>query len=647
MQAEVMVALSAGALAIISSRVLSARLKAKSAGTKKMRSVSSAVREGAFAYLKREYQVIASFAALALIAVYFLLGWKTAAAFACGAILSAFIGFIGMNNSTRANVRTAQAAEHSLQDALETGFSSGLITSLFAVGLGLIGVSLSYEYLGLEALFGFGAGASSVALFARVGGGVYTKAADVGADLVGKVEKGIPEDDPRNPAVIADNVGDNVGDVAGVSADLFESYAGAIIAAMALGSLVGPKELLLPLLLGVTGLGASLLGTLFLKSAEPEKALRNASSAASIFSIAFAFFLVTRWMGGGLEYFYAIAIGVVAGSLISFSSEYYTSPEFGPTQRLAESATTGPATVILNGFSLGLKSAVPAIAVICLGVLASHYSAGLYGVGLAAVGMLSTLGLSLAADAYGPVVDNAGGIVEMAGLKKKVRERTDALDSAGNTTKAIGKGFAVGSAALTALAFYSVYSSKAGLEAINLMDAGVVAGLFAGGAIAFLFAALTIQAVEKAAFELVGEVRRQFKQSPAILKGKKKPDYAKCVDIATVASLKEMVLPAAIAIGAPITFGFLLGKAALGGLLAGALVAGVLIGVVMANSGGAWDNAKKFVEAGNYGGKGGYAHKAAVIGDTVGDPFKDTSGPAMNILVKLMSMVALLFASGL
>jgi len=388
---------------------------------------------------------------------------------------------------------------------------------------------------------------------------------------------------------------------------------------------------------------ASLGGALFLRSAKPAKALRNASFAASLLSVLFAFLLVTQWFGD-LNAFYAIATGVAVGALIAFSAEYYTSTHFAPTLQVAESATTGAATTVLSGFSIGLKSAVPAVLLICAGLLTAFHFAGLYGVGLAAVGMLSTLALNLAADAFGPVVDNAGGIVEMAGLSKKVRERTDELDAAGNTTKAIGKGFAVGSAALTALAFYTVYSTEAGLATINLMDVSVVVGLLAGGALAFFFASLTIQAVEKAAFQLVGEVHRQFKDK-AILRGKKKPDYAKCVDIATVSALREMGLPALIAIGSPIAIGLLLGKAALGGLLAGALVTGVLLGLMMANSGGAWDNAKKFIEAGAYGGKGGYAHKAAVIGDTVGDPFKDTAGPSMNILIKLMGIIALVLVA--
>ena len=644
MEPELLVVLGAGLFALASALAIWMRLRSLDSGTQKMRFISNAVREGATAYLKREYAAIAVFVAFAAIALWQLVGLGTAIAFLVGAFSSALIGFVGLNNSTKANARTAQAATRSLREALETGFSSGLVTSLSAVGLGLICITLAYYFLGLKALFGFGAGASSVALFARVGGGIYTKAADVGADLVGKVEEGIPEDDPRNPAVIADNVGDNVGDVAGVSADLFESYAGAIIAAMALGSLTNePKSILLPLLLGVTGLFASLGGALFLRSAKPAKALRNASFAASLLSVLFAFLLVTQWFGD-LNAFYAIATGVAVGALIAFSAEYYTSTHFAPTLQVAESATTGAATTVLSGFSIGLKSAVPAVLLICAGLLTAFHFAGLYGVGLAAVGMLSTLALNLAADAFGPVVDNAGGIVEMAGLSKKVRERTDELDAAGNTTKAIGKGFAVGSAALTALAFYTVYSAEAGLATINLMDVSVVVGLLAGGALAFFFASLTIQAVEKAAFQLVGEVHRQFKDK-AILRGKKKPDYAKCVDIATVSALREMGLPALIAIGSPIAIGLLLGKAALGGLLAGALVTGVLLGLMMANSGGAWDNAKKFIEAGAYGGKGGYAHKAAVIGDTVGDPFKDTAGPSMNILIKLMGIIALVLVA--
>lgn len=653
MEIELVLVASVAVLSLVVAAFYSWRLSKRDAGGKEMREIASAIRLGAMTYLKRQYLVIAAFAIVIAFLLFFLVGLPTAIAFAVGAACSAAIGFIGLNNSTKANVRTAQAARESLKGALSVAFSSGLVTSLSAVGLGLLGIIGVYAYFAAASglneatsiLFGFGMGASTIALFARVGGGIFTKAADVGADLVGKFEAGIPEDDPRNPAVIADNVGDNVGDVAGVSADLFESYVGAIIAAMALGALtIGLKGVLLPLMLAGSGVIACLLGSLFLHtSPRVEKALRNVSLIGTLFAVTFAFVITNFWFGGA-SVFYAVAVGMGVGIALSFTAEYYTSTSFAPARRIAESATTGPATVVLNGFSVGLQSTAPSIILICVGTWVAFQAAGVYGIGLAAVGMLSTLGLSLAADAYGPVSDNAGGIVEMARLPRKVRARTDELDAAGNTTKAIGKGFAVGSAALTALAFYTVYAGVSGLQFINLMDPLVVMGLLIGGALAFLFASLTIKAVEKTAFELVNEVRRQFKESPGILKGKKKPDYAKCVDIAALAALKQMSTPALIAVLAPILVGVLFGKAALGGLLAGALVAGVLLGVLMANSGGAWDNAKKFIEAGAYGGKGSYAHKASIIGDTIGDPFKDTAGPSMNILIKLMGIIALVFA---
>ncbi|MFH0973930.1 MAG: sodium-translocating pyrophosphatase [Candidatus Micrarchaeota archaeon] len=650
---ELALVFAAGAVALGISFYMAKKLEERDTGTPRMREISDAVREGAMAYLKRQYQVIAAFAIAIALILGFAINWSTALAYVIGAACSAATGFIGMNNATKANVRTAAAAVRSLREGLQVAFSSGMVMSLAVVGLGVIGVTVVYAYFtgfggksildATSILFGFSMGASSVALFARVGGGIFTKAADVGADLVGKVEKGIPEDDPRNAAVIADNVGDNVGDVAGVGADLFESYVGAIIAAMSLGALtLGFAGVLLPLALAAAGIVASLIGSLFLRGkGRVENSLRNVSIAAAVISGLFAFVIIHFMFNGALGAFYAVASGIIVGVAIGFVSEYFTSTEFAPTRRVAKDSTTGAATTILGGYAVGLKSTVPSITLICVGTWVAYQTAGIYGIGLSAVGMLSTLGITLAADAYGPVADNAGGIAEMANLPKSVRKRTDELDAAGNTSKAICKGFAIGSAALTALAFFAAYTQVSKLAAIDLMNANVVIGALIGGMLTFLFAALTIEAVGNTAFKLVEEVRRQFKAFPGIMKGTRKPDYAKCVDIATVSAIREMIIPALLAIVGPVAVGLLLGKAALGGLLAGALVTGVLMGTMMANASGCWDNAKKFVEQGNYGGKGSDAHKAAVVGDTVGDPFKDTAGPSMNILIKLMSIVAL------
>ncbi len=652
MEFELVFVFLAGILSLGIALRLAKKLEAADAGTPRMREISGAVREGAMAYLKRQYQVIAVIAVLITLVLGFVLNWDTAIAYVIGAACSAATGFIGMNSATKANVRTTAAATRSLKEGLNVAFNAGMIISLAVVGLGLLGLTVVFVFFTnsgkslIEAttiLFGFSMGASSVALFARVGGGIFTKAADVGADLVGKVEKGIPEDDPRNPAVIADNVGDNVGDVAGVGADLFESYVGAIIAAMMLGAIsIGWKGVFLPLALAAAGIVASLAGSLFLHSkGRVENALRNVSIAAAAISAVFAFLIVSFIFNGELGAFYAVLSGIAVGISIGFISEYFTSTEFAPTRHVAQSATTGAATTILNGYAVGLKSAVPSIALICVGIWVAYETAGIYGIGLSAVGMLSTLGVTLAADAYGPIADNAGGIAEMSHLPKNVRKRTDELDAAGNTSKAIMKGFAIGGAALTALAFFAAYTQVSKLTAIDLMNANVVIGAFLGGMLTFFFAALTIEAVGNTAFKLVEEVRRQFKAHAGIMKGTQKPDYARCVDIATVGAIREMVLPALLAIIGPVAVLLLLGKAALGGLLAGALVTGVLMGIMMANAGGSWDNAKKFIEQGKYGGKGSEAHKAAVVGDTVGDPFKDTAGPSMNILIKLMSIVAL------
>jgi len=654
---ELVLVFLAGALSLGISLYLAKKLAEKDAGTPRMREISGAVREGAMAYLKRQYQVMTVVAVVIALVLGYVVNWNTAVAYVFGAFCSAVTGFIGMNNATKANVRTTAAAARSLKEGLSVAFSAGMITSMAVVGIGLIGVTVAYAFFSGNAslinatniLFGFSMGASSMALFMRVGGGIFTKAADVGADLVGKVEKGIPEDDPRNAAVIADNVGDNVGDVAGVGADLFESYVGAIIAAMSLGALtLGWKGVLLPLALSAAGIVASLIGSLFLHGkGRVENALRNVSIAAAVISGLFALVIINFMFNGALGAFYAVASGIVVGVAIGFISEYFTSTEFKPTRHVAQSATTGAATAILSGYSTGLKSAVPAIALICVGTWTAYATAGIYGIGLAAVGMLSTLGITLAADAYGPVADNAGGIAEMSRLPKNVRKRTDELDAAGNTSKAICKGFAIGSAALTALAFFAAYTQVSKLAAIDLMDANVVIGALLGGMLTFFFAALTIEAVGNTAFKLVEEVRRQFRSMPGIMKGTQRPDYARCVDIATVGAINEMVLPALLAIIGPVAILLVLGKAALGGMLAGALVTGVLLGIMMANAGGCWDNAKKFVESGHYGGKGSDAHRAAVVGDTVGDPFKDTAGPSMNILIKLMSIVALVSVTAL
>lgn len=640
-----------GVLALIFAWILASSIIKKDPGNDKMKAIMGFIHEGAMAFLFREYRVLAVFVVvLAVIIGIFLKSWLTAICFIVGAGCSVLAGYIGMYVATNANARTANAAQRGQNEALGIAFKGGAVMGMCVVGLGLLGVGILYIIIRDAGIVtGFGLGASSIALFARVGGGIYTKAADVGADLVGKVEAGIPEDDPRNPAVIADNVGDNVGDVAGMGADLFESYVGSIISAITLGAIVyaGKTEgVLFPLVLSAIGIIASILGTTFVKTNEksnPQSALSRGTYASSLIVI-IASFVLSRYMFGNLSAFWAVAAGLIAGSIIGFLTEVYTSGDYKYVKKIAQQSGTGPATTIISGLAVGMLSTVAPIIFISLAVLLAYKSAGIYGIALAAIGMLSTTGMTVAVDAYGPIADNAGGIAEMAGLPKSVREITDKLDSVGNTTAAIGKGFAIGSAALTALALFVSYSQAVQLEAIDILDPKVMVGMFIGGMLPFLFAALTMEAVGKAANQMIEEVRRQFREIPGIMESKAKPDYAKCVDISTSAALKEMIIPGLLAVIVPILVGMVLGKGALGGLIAGAVVTGVLLAIMMSNSGGAWDNAKKYIESGEFGGKGSSSHKAAVVGDTVGDPFKDTSGPSMNILIKLMTIVALVFA---
>ena len=627
-------------------------------GSDRMQEIAAAIAEGADAFLKSEYKILVLF----IVALFLLIGlfigensWMTAVCFLIGAGFSILAGFFGMKVATKANVRTAQAAqEGGMNRALSVAFSGGSVMGMCVVGLGLLGCSLIYILTGnYSILFGFSLGASSIALFARVGGGIYTKAADVGADLVGKVEAGIPEDDPRNPAVIADNVGDNVGDVAGMGADLFESYVGALISALTLG--VAAKGLFegagafYPLLIAAVGIAASIVATFFVRGkdgANPHAALKMGSyvSAALVglisIPLSLSFF-------GGIYYALPIIAGIIVGLVIGYMTEVYTSGDYRSVKRIADQSETGSATTIISGIAVGMMSTWVPIVLICVGIYISYAVTGdLYGIALAAVGMLSTTGITVAVDAYGPIADNSGGIAEMSGLDPHVREITDKLDAVGNTTAAMGKGFAIGSAALTALALFVSYASEVGLSAsgINILTPNVVIGLLIGGMLPFAFSAMTMDSVSKAAYKMIEEVRRQFREIPGILEGTGKPEYASCVAISTRAALHEMIVPGLMAVVVPLLVGLLLGPEALGGLLAGALVTGVLLAIFMSNSGGAWDNAKKFIEEGHHGGKGSSAHKAAVVGDTVGDPFKDTSGPSLNILIKLMTVVALVFA---
>ena len=622
-------------------------------GNARMQEIASAIAEGANAFLMSEYKILAIFIVVlfALIAVFINIG--TAVCFLIGALFSIAAGFCGMKVATRANVRTANAAmESGMNKALSIAFSGGSVMGMCVVGLGLLGCSLIYIITGnYNILFGFSLGASSIALFARVGGGIYTKAADVGADLVGKVEAGIPEDDPRNPAVIADNVGDNVGDVAGMGADLFESYVGALVSALTLGvsaaGLFKGAGAIYPLIIAAFGILASVIATFFVRgkeNANPHKALKM-GSYVSAGIVALVSILMSYLFFGGIYCALAIIAGLIVGLVIGFMTEVYTSEDYRSVKRIAEQSETGSATTIISGVAVGMMSTWVPIVLICVGIYISYaVTDDLYGIALAAVGMLSTTGITVAVDAYGPIADNSGGIAEMSGLDHSVRNITDKLDAVGNTTAAMGKGFAIGSAALTALALFVSYATEVGLESINLLSPHVVIGLLIGGMLPFAFSAMTMNSVSKAAYKMIEEVRRQFREIPGILEGKGKPDYGSCVSISTRAALREMVLPGLMAVIVPLAVGILLGPAALGGLLAGSLVTGVLLAIYMSNSGGAWDNAKKYIEGGHNGGKGSEAHKAAVVGDTVGDPFKDTSGPSINILIKLMTVVALVFA---
>ena len=667
----ILIAILCGLLGLIVAAFLAYYVLKQPQGSRKVMEISSAIKEGALAFLGREYRILAIFVVVVAIILGVVpdLGWFVALAFVFGAACSGLAGFVGMSIAIRSNSRTAAAAQQSLNQGLRVAFRGGAVMGLSVVGIGILGLSIMYLIFNgnedfLKIIPGFGFGASSVAIFARVGGGIFTKAADTGADIVGKVEKGIPEDDPRNAAVIADFVGDNVGDVAGMGADLFESYVDSIIATMTLGmiavfsttldkSLVGDLETawFIPILVAAGGIIASIIGIFMIRVSEKLKmeallnALRRGTFAASILTGIFAF-LIVFFMDADISIFWAILVGLFAGVLIGESTNYFTSYSYKPTLRIAEASQTGAGTNIVSGFANGLMSTVPPVIIIAIAIVAAHHFADVYGVAIAGVGMLATLGIQDATDAYGPVADNAGGIVEMAGLPSEIRDRTDALDSLGNTTAATGKGFAIGAAGLTAMALLLSYVQVVGIEMadISLLDPRVIAGLFLGALLPALFCALTLNAVSKTSFSIVNEVRRQFREIKGIMDGSGKPDYARCVDICTRDSIKQMIVPGVITIASPVVVGILLGPLALGGFLVGAIITGFILAITFSNAGGSWDNAKKWIETGAYGGKGSESHKAAVVGDTVGDPMKDTSGPSLNIMIKLISIIALVIA---
>ena len=641
-----------GICALLFAFYLTKKVGKQDAGTDRMKEIAAFIHEGARAFLTAEYKILVVFVAVLFVLIGIGIGnWVTAVCFLVGALFSTAAGYIGMNVATKANVRTAAAAKDSgMNKALSIAFSGGAVMGMCVVGFGLFGAGVVYILTkNPDVLSGFSLGASSIALFARVGGGIYTKAADVGADLVGKVEAGIPEDDPRNPAVIADNVGDNVGDVAGMGADLFESYVGSLVSAITLGVVYAKESgAIFPLVIAALGVLASVIGCFFVKGDEnssPHKALKYGSYSAAIV-VMIGSLILSKMFFNGFKEAIAIIFGLVVGLLIGVITEVYTSGDYRFVKKIAQQSETGPATTVISGIAVGMQSTAVPIILIAIGIIGAYSFSGLYGIALAAVGMLSTTGITVAVDAYGPIADNAGGIAEMSGLPSEVRNITDKLDAVGNTTAAMGKGFAIGSAALTALALFVSYAQAVGLfeEGINLLDYKVIVGMFVGGMLPFLFSAFTMDSVSKAAYKMIEEVRRQFKTIPGILEGKGKPDYKSCVAISTQAALKEMLLPGVMAVLAPVFIGVVLGPAALGGLLGGALVTGVMLAIFMSNSGGAWDNAKKYIEDGHHGGKGSEAHRAAVVGDTVGDPFKDTSGPSINILIKLMTIVSLVFA---
>lgn len=641
-----------GICALLFAFYLTKKVGRQDAGTDRMKEIAAFIHEGARAFLTAEYKILIVFVAVLFILIGVGIGnWVTAVCFLVGALFSTVAGYIGMNVATKANVRTAAAAKDSgMNKALSIAFSGGAVMGMAVVGFGLFGAGVIYALTkNPDVLSGFSLGASSIALFARVGGGIYTKAADVGADLVGKVEAGIPEDDPRNPAVIADNVGDNVGDVAGMGADLFESYVGSLVSAITLGVVYAKESgAIFPLVIAALGVLASVIGCFFVKGDEnssPHKALKYGSYSAAIV-VMIGSLILSKVFFNGFKEAIAIIFGLIVGLLIGVITEVYTSGDYGFVKKIAQQSETGPATTVISGIAVGMQSTAVPIILIAIGIIGAYSFSGLYGIALAAVGMLSTTGITVAVDAYGPIADNAGGIAEMSGLPSEVRNITDKLDAVGNTTAAMGKGFAIGSAALTALALFVSYAQAVRLfeSGINLLDYKVIVGMFVGGMLPFLFSAFTMDSVSKAAYKMIEEVRRQFKTIPGILEGKGKPDYTSCVAISTQAALKEMLLPGVMAVLAPLFIGVVLGPAALGGLLGGALVTGVMLAIFMSNSGGAWDNAKKYIEDGNHGGKGSEAHRAAVVGDTVGDPFKDTSGPSINILIKLMTIVSLVFA---